>query len=94
MRPTGLLKVSSVELSGTLGPLQVELRAPGRQHAQLRAHLLGGGQTVFGCAEDAADEAQLLQSEPGHFGALLLFEEAADGQPPAAAAGPEEKDRN
>lgn len=94
MRSTGLLQVNSVELSGALGPLQVQLRAPGRQPAQLGAHLLGGGQTVLGCAEDAADEAELLQSEPGHFGALLLFEEAADGQPPTAAAGPEEKDRN
>lgn len=31
------------------------------------AHLLGGGQTVLCCAQDAADEAELLQGELGYF---------------------------
>lgn len=57
------------------------------------AHLLGGGQTVLRCAQDAADEAQLLHSELGRFGALLLLEEAADGQASTAACGSEEKEQ-
>lgn len=48
-------------------------------HVSRMAHLLGGGQTVLCCAKDAADEAELLKSELGHFGALLFLEEAADG---------------
>lgn len=57
------------------------------------AHLLGSGQAVLGSAKDAADEAELLQGEPGHFGALLFLEEAADGQPSTAACGPEETEQ-
>lgn len=55
------------------------------------AHLLGGGQAVLGGAQDAADEAELLQGELGRLGALLFLEQAADGQPAAAACGSEEK---
>lgn len=57
------------------------------------AHLLRGGQTVLRRAQDAADEAELLQGELGRFGALLLLEEAADGQPSTAAGGSEEKEQ-
>jgi hypothetical protein len=56
------------------------------------AHLLSGGQTVLGCAQDAADEAELLKSELGCFRALLFFEEAADGQSSTAAGGSREKE--
>lgn len=55
------------------------------------AHLLGGGQAVLCSAQDAADEAELLQGELGRLGALLFLEQAADGQPAAAACGSEEK---
>lgn len=55
------------------------------------AHLLGGGQAVLCGAQDAADEAELLQGELGRLGALLFLEQAADGQPAAAACGSEEK---
>lgn len=57
------------------------------------AHLLRSGQTVLCCAQDAADEAELLQSELGCFRALLFLEEAADGQPSTAACGSEEKEQ-
>lgn len=51
-----------------LGPLLLptELSSPdgsekgGCEWAPRGAHLLGGGQTVLCCAQDAADEAQLL----------------------------------
>lgn len=57
------------------------------------AHLLGGGQTVLCCAQDAADKAELLDSELGYFRPLLFLEEAADGQPSAAGCGSEEREQ-
>lgn len=50
--------------------------------------LLGGDQAVLGRAEDAADEAELVHGELGSLGALLLLQQAADGQTAAAAARP------
>lgn len=48
------------------GPTPAVGRPLGGRHVERGAHLLGGSQTVLGCAQDAADETQLLQREPGH----------------------------
>lgn len=54
--------------------LPTELSGPGGSgkggggaRAARAAHLLGGGQAVLCSAQDAADEAELLQGELGHF---------------------------
>lgn len=52
--------------------------------------LLRGDQAVFGRAEDAADEAELVHGELGRLRALLLLQQAADGQAAAVAARPAE----
>lgn len=49
--------------------------------------LLCGGQAVFGCAEDAADETELFCGKLGHFWAFFLLKQAAYGQTTAIGAG-------